>query len=1360
MKSPFKFLDSYTKDDREIFFGREREIEELYHRVFESKIMLVYGVSGTGKSSLIHCGLANKFQETDWLPLAVRRGGNLPLSIAEAIRGASLTPQSKEISTPAQFRKAARSLYLDHYKPLFFIFDQFEELFIFGGRDERKLSIDLVKSLVESDIQCRFIFVLREEYMAGFTEFEKYIPTIFQNRVRIEKMSQANAVEAIIGPCRVAGIEVEEGFAEALLEKLSPGGGDIELTYLQVFLDRLLKISGTEGTAFTKELLDRAGNVPDLLGIFVDEQISLLADPEKGMGILKSFVSVKGTKKMLTFDEVYETSKTYAVIILKDELSELLRNFIRLRILQEKDQNGRYELRHDALAARIFEKITSSERERIEIAQLLENAFDKWEKRGILLSAEDIEFIKPHEDFLYLTKDVFDFLEKSKDVLRKAQDDAERARKRKNNFFIAAGIGLLLIFAGFTLWALKERNKSINQERIARANSYNFMAQKVVETNATAALRIAEYSKKLDPENEEIETFIRTLYYENCFYKIIARPEYRIWTLKFSPDGNSFLIGTGYKEASLYDIKGNVKAVLKGHEKGIRSAAFTHDGTKILTGSFDNSAKMWDLQGINTATFKGHSKSVTCLAFSPDEKHVVTGSNDTTAIIWDIRGKKLCQLKGHTGGLIMTEFSKGGDSVVTASVDNTIRMWNLKGALLKVISIKGQPLESVQSFPGGREFLCISEDGKIFKLSIEGQSESISISSKQVSMSVARLSSDGKRLIVGYLDNTISIFDLYGNLITTMSGSEQDVYNIEVSENHKHLLTSNSYGGVYLWNIKGIDVTNLQEKWTTSVRFSPDGRSILAGSYDSSALLLNLDGKIVTRYFGHKGFVSAVAFSPDGKTILTGSYDKTAKLWNLEGKEILTLEGHKRAVLSVSFSRDGKYILTGSDDNTAILWDFQGKALIVFKGFSQGISSVAFSPDGTKILLAAADNTVILYDRQGNKLMELLSGTDGECVSVLFSGDGKTILTGSSNFIKIWDINGSLLKKMEVSEQVSALALSPDNKYLVASCFDSKIFLFDLDGYLWKIYKGHETDILGLDFAPDGERFVSSSKDGKIKIWEIKEDLSSFRENNNYEELSTGQLIDYKILSYDEILKSKNLKLISEAAKYFLLLRSTQNEKLQLQNFVYSKELYKKAITLYESADNLLGLANADIEIFKVQKKQEIILEVNKVLDDLTKRESDKDNLAVIEFCFNRSINLDTVSSLLRLPERLAELCEKTVSHLPALDPERNELAILLSNLSLEIARKKDFRLSLKLIQLSIESDSTLEVAKTNLPLIYLLNGQYDKASEIYIKLKDKPFYSDFRIHTFKEAFLNDITDLENSGMENENFEKIKQLLK
>lgn len=46
--SPFKFLDSFTKDDKDIYFGREREVEELYARIFQGKLLLVYGLSGTG----------------------------------------------------------------------------------------------------------------------------------------------------------------------------------------------------------------------------------------------------------------------------------------------------------------------------------------------------------------------------------------------------------------------------------------------------------------------------------------------------------------------------------------------------------------------------------------------------------------------------------------------------------------------------------------------------------------------------------------------------------------------------------------------------------------------------------------------------------------------------------------------------------------------------------------------------------------------------------------------------------------------------------------------------------------------------------------------------------------------------------------------------------------------------------------------------------------------------------------------------------------------------------------------------------------------------------------------------------------
>ena len=82
MNSPFKFLDAYTKQDKDIFFGRDQEIEDLYQKVFEAKILQVYGMSGTGKTSIINCGLANKFEESDWLPINIRRGTDINKSLA------------------------------------------------------------------------------------------------------------------------------------------------------------------------------------------------------------------------------------------------------------------------------------------------------------------------------------------------------------------------------------------------------------------------------------------------------------------------------------------------------------------------------------------------------------------------------------------------------------------------------------------------------------------------------------------------------------------------------------------------------------------------------------------------------------------------------------------------------------------------------------------------------------------------------------------------------------------------------------------------------------------------------------------------------------------------------------------------------------------------------------------------------------------------------------------------------------------------------------------------------------------------------------------------------------------------------
>ena len=75
-------------------------------------------------------------------------------------------------------------------------------------------------------------------------------------------------------------------------------------------------------------------------------------------------------------------------------------------------------------------------------------------------------------------------------------------------------------------------------------------------------------------------------------------------------------------------------------------------------------------------------------------------------------------------------------------------------------------------------------------------------------------------------------------------------------------------------------------------------------------------------YIEHTGYVWSIAFSPDGKTIASGSYDSAIRLWDVDtGKEKRMLRGHRGYIISIAFSPDGKTLASAGWDNTISLWD-------------------------------------------------------------------------------------------------------------------------------------------------------------------------------------------------------------------------------------------------------------------------------------------------------------------------------------------------------------------------------------------------------------------------------------------------------
>ena len=291
--------------------------------------------------------------------------------------------------------------------------------------------------------------------------------------------------------------------------------------------------------------------------------------------------------------------------------------------------------------------------------------------------------------------------------------------------------------------------------------------------------------------------------------------------------------------------------------------------------------------------------------------------------------------------------------------------WRLSHGYLRRFDLLGGEVIVVAVSPDGKTLASASKDRIVRLWNAETGELRATLAGHTNEIFCLAFSPDGKTMASGSADATAIVWDVESNQAKrTLRGDGGAITAIAFSTDSQSLFAASQ--NITIWDVNSGDpkttatglVNNVNIHTGMFVSFSPDGSTLAVGTDNAVTLWDVTKGQQLTTLNGHTDKVSSVAFSPDGKSVVSGSWDRSVKFWDVDsGAEQHTCEGHTNHVFAVAFAPDGKTVASAGRDLTIRMWDaVTGQLLDVLKGHSGRISTIAYSSD-SKLLASAGATT-------------------------------------------------------------------------------------------------------------------------------------------------------------------------------------------------------------------------------------------------------------------------------------------------------------------------------------------------------------------------------------------------------------------